>query len=91
MADIGKVVILLEASLNQENTTRRAAEKELEQYAKLPIWPSGLLQIVGDPRFSSNVHLSAALALKRCTKEHWHYDDPQVGSSPYVAEVKEMG
>jgi len=91
MADLVRVVQLLESVQNPNNEQRNLAEKEINALSQLPIWPSGLLQIIGDARFSILVKLSASLELKRCTRKYWHYDSPSSGPPPYTEEVKAFG
>ena len=95
MAGFPEVVAALNASMDPLNATRNAAEAQLMAMSKLPIWPTGLMSIIGDAaQFPQQTRLAAALALKRATREHWHNDAPQADgapSSPYPAEVKDMG
>ena len=94
MANLPEVVAALNASMEPLNATRNAAEAQLKAMSQLPIWPTGLMSIIGDAaQFPPQTRLAAALALKRATREHWHHDAPQAGapSSPYPAEVKDMG
>ncbi len=69
------------------------AEAFLAQQCLLPQWPVALLAIIGEARLPASTRLAAALALKRATCEHWHYDEPAAGApvSPYPEEVKAAG
>jgi hypothetical protein len=85
------IVAILDASSNNDNAMRRAAETELARLSATPAWPTGLLSIVGEARLPASTRLAAALALKRATYEHWHHDDPSEGASPYPEAVKAAG
>jgi hypothetical protein len=88
-----QVVAALEATLSPDKAARGAAEASLAQQCLLPQWPTVLLTVIGEARLPAPTRLAAALALKRATREHWHYDEPTPGapSSPYPEEVKAAG
>ena len=94
MGDSGlaAVVALLEQTILPDNAARNAAEAQLKAHVLHPTWPSGLLFVLTHaPPFPDHVRLAAALALKRATGQHWHYDEPSQGPAPYPEEVKAMG
>jgi hypothetical protein len=86
-----QVVAALNATLSADNKVRSAAEEALSTQSRGAQWPLGLLSIIGEARFPAETRLAAALALKRATRQHWHYDEPSQGPSPYPEEVKAAG
>ena len=91
--DVTHVVTLLTATFSESGNDagRQHAEAQLKVMEKLQIWPTGLLSIMGEQSYPRAARLAAALALKRSTRDHWHYDEPKLGASPYPDEVKNAG